>query len=185
MGRVLYFVKAVPAGSEAVKASLRALGLPLKPQRFAIVEAYTADSVQQACDGINHKTPWAKAVAEAMVAARVLSDTQSFFNLLMQVQDNATVLRIGHKSRVAIRTSRASAGALHRLAIPLSSNYEAWYHKNNPCANWAVEPVVRIDPRRASIKIKDTNPEMMKAITAARNTLLYFVQTFSNSNSRM
>lgn len=177
-------MKAVPRSRDSAKALIE-LGLPVQPQRFAIVEAYVTEEAQQACNGISLKTPWAKAVAQAMVSAQILDDTDSFMSLLMQVQAMATLLRVTKKSRVVLRKRQSSAGALHRLAIPLSSNYEEWYHKDNPAANWAVEPVVRIDPRNASVKIADPKPEMSKAITAAKNTLLYFVHTYSNSNSRL
>jgi hypothetical protein len=91
-------VKAVPRSTEAV-ASLQALGLPTEPQRFATVDAYIAQEAQQACNGIDMKTDWAQAAAAALVNAGMLADKQSFLNLLLRVQESATVLRVGKQSR--------------------------------------------------------------------------------------
>lgn len=177
-------MKATPRSPQAV-ASLRALGLPTEPQRFAIVDAYSVSDAQQACQGIDLKTPWAAAVAQAMVQAGLLADKESFINLLLRVQDHATVLRVGTQSKVMLTRRLPNSGDLHRLAIPLSSNYESWYHKNNADANWAVTPVVRIDPRKAKVIMTSQNPQMGRAMDAVRNTLMYFVHTYSMSNSKL
>jgi hypothetical protein len=157
----------------------------VEPQRFAIVDAYTVSEAQQACLGVDLQTDWAQAAADALVRAGMLGNKQSFINMLLKVQDNATVLRVGKQSKVKLTRRAGQAGELRRLAIPVSSNYERWYQKNNKAANWAVTPVVRIDPRRAKVQMKSENAQMSRAMDAVRNTLMYFVHTYSMSNSKL
>jgi hypothetical protein len=183
VGRVVHFVKAVPRPDAL--GSLLALGLPVEPQRFAIVQAYTASQAQQACMGVDLQTDWAQAAAGALAKAGMLADKQSFINMLLKVQESATVLRVGRHSQVKLSRRASEAGELHRLAIPVSSNYETWYHKNNEAANWAVTPVVRIDPRKARVTMRSENEVMNRAMDAVRNTLMYFVHTYSMSNSKL
>jgi hypothetical protein len=184
VGRVAYFVKAVPRCARAA-ACLQRLGLPVEPQRFAIVDAYTTTQAQQACQGVDLQTDWAKAAATALVSAGILADKPSFITLLQRAQDNATVWRVGQQSKVKLTRRLGQAGELHRLAIPLSSNYESWYHKDNLNANWSVTPVVRIDPRKAKVQMRSENAQMNRAMDAVRNTLMYFVHTYSMSNSKL
>lgn len=183
VGRVAHFVKATPRNAQCVR-SLQAMGLPTEPQRFAIVDAYTALEAQQACSGIDLQTDWAQATAAALVKAGMLADKQSFLGLLTRVQDFATVLRVGKQSKVKLRRT-GKPGELVRLAIPLSSHYPAWYHKNNEEANWSVSPVVRIDPRKAKVKMNSESQQMSRAMDEVRATLMYFVHTYSMSNSKL
>jgi hypothetical protein len=186
VGKVLYVVKATPKGTKQQKA-LQALGLPVEPQKFAIVEAYRTTEVQGGCK-VSHSEPWVKAVAKALVQANLLTNISSFKTLLETVQERATVLRAGKDSLVKLtRRSLPNSGALQELAIPLSSKYESWYHKGNTQANWHVQPVVLIDPRRAKVTVqtKDLKPEVKAALTAVSTALMYFVHTYSMSNLKM
>jgi hypothetical protein len=184
VGRVVHFVKCTPRDALATRALL-ALGLPTEPQRFAIVEAYTATLAQQACQGLALQTPWVLAVARALVSSGVLADRKSFLHLLRKVSDWATVLRVGKQCKVRLARRPGNSGELHRLAIPLSSKYEAWYHKDNEHANLTVTPLVRIDPRKAKVQMTPSSPGMSRAIEDVKKTLMYFVYTHSMSNSRL
>jgi hypothetical protein len=184
VGRVVHFVKCTPKGPEAAGALL-ALGLRAEPQRFAIVEAYTSTRAQGACDGLNLQTPWVQAAARALVSSGVLADKKSFLSLLHKARDGATVLRVGQQCKVRLTRRHDNSGELHRLAIPLSSNYVTWYHKDNVLADWAVTPLVRIDPRKAKVSMTPTSPGMTRAIEQVKKTLMYFVETYSMSNSRL
>jgi hypothetical protein len=184
VGRVVHFVKCTPK-SPAAEQALLALGLRTEVQRFAIVEAYTCTRAQGACEGLSLQTPWVQAAARALVAAGVLADRNSFLGLLHKVRDGATVLRVGQQCKVRLTRRNDTSGELHRLAIPLSSNYVTWYHKNNELADWAVTPVVRIDPRKAKVTMTATSPGMTRAIEHVKKTLMYFVETYSMSNSRL
>jgi hypothetical protein len=184
VGKVLYFVKATPR-TAAEEKSLQALGLPQKPQRFAIVEAYPVSQAQDGCK-VDPTSDWMKAVVAAMKASGVLTPSSNIKQLLNMVKERAAVLRAAKDSQVKL-TRRSKESGLRRLAIPLSSNYACWYHKGNDEANWHVQPVVMIDPRRAKVtlKTKDITAQMNRALAAVTTTLMYFVYTYSMSNLNM
>jgi hypothetical protein len=182
---VLHFVKAVPRSKEASQC-LEALGLPTEAQRFAIVEAYVATDAQDACSSITLKDQWAAAVAAALVKARQFGTPKDFITLLKKCREQAMVLRVGKQSRVTLTRRSGASGTLYRLAIPVSGNFEHWYHRQNDKANWAVIPVVRIDRRRATVTLKKSmSRTMTAAMDAIRDTLMYFVHTHSLSNNKM
>lgn len=182
-GRVAFFVKA-EVRDDNCREALRALGLPTETQRFAIVDAYAATDVQKGTQGATMKQPWVSAVAHALVSARLLMRPTEYPRLLGKVQDMATVLAIGHQSRVTLRRASPAAGTLKQLAIPLSSNFEQWYHLNEG-DNLAVHPVCRIDPRKCTTVVGDGTGAVRTAINAVRNTMLYFVHTYSSSNCKI
>jgi hypothetical protein len=182
VGRVAFFVKAT-VGEKCMDA-VQALGLPTQPQRFAIVQAYSAEDVQGGLAAATAQKPWVKAAAQALVDAKLLTTTGAYLRLLAKVRDMATVLAIGEGSRVALKGRTPGGGSLKLLAIPLSSNYEAWYHRT-PSANWAVHPVCRIDRRRVKVHMDGGRREVDRAIAAARRTLMYFVHTYSKSNAKL
>jgi hypothetical protein len=185
VGRVAYFVKATPVDQQAEQA-LHALGLPVEPQRFAIVQGYSASPAQDALSALSLKEPWVRAAADALKHANLLKDSASFTAMINRVRNWATVLRVTSKgSNVRLSRTRGSSGELDRLAIPLSSNFEEWYHKGNEHANWTVTPVVRIDPRRATVHMTPSGPAMQAAMNRIRGTVQYFVRTYSSSNSRL
>jgi hypothetical protein len=124
VGRVVQFVKAVP-WPDAL-GSLLALGLPVEPQKFAIVEAYIGSQAQQACMGVDLQTDWAQAAAGAQAKAGMLADKQSFIHMLLKAQESATVLRVGRQRQGKLSRRASEAGELHMLAIPVSSHYETW-----------------------------------------------------------
>jgi hypothetical protein len=95
------------------------------------------------------------------------------------------VLRIGQQCKVRLTRRHDNSGELHGLAIPLSSNYVKLYHKNNELAEWAVTPLVRIDPRKAKVTMTSASQGMTRAIEQVKKTLMYFVETYSMSNSRL
>jgi hypothetical protein len=186
VGRVSYFVKATPRSPED-RETVQALGLPTEPQRFAILDAYTASHAQGACEGLSMSMPWVKAAAKACSAAGVLGNNDTFLDMLQMVQSWAPVLRVGKNAQVKLTRGKGKSrrsGTLNRIAVPLSSNYEAWYHKDNPDANWVVQPVVRIDPRKAKTKMTSKGEEMDRAIKAVNSTKAYFVYTYSMSNNK-
>jgi hypothetical protein len=176
----MYFVKAT-VRNEASRASLEALGLPTETQRFAIVEAYKADHVQNGVKGATMKHKWMSTVAGALAAAKLLPSATEYPRLLAKVQNMATVLACAYNSRVTLKRPARTAGCLMRLAIPVSSNYELWYNKEGS-ANYAVSPVCRIDPRKCTTVYGNVDGTVQRAVTAVRSTMLYFVHTYSNSN---
>lgn len=178
-------MKATPR-TAAEEKCLQALGLPQKPQRFAIVEAYPVSQAQDGCK-VDLKSDWMKAVVAAMRASGVLTPGANIKQLLNEVKERAAVLRAAKDSQVKLTRRSKESGELRRLAIPLSSNYARWYHKGNDEANWHVQPVVMIDPRRAKVtlKTKDITAQMNSAMAAVTTTLMYFVYTYSMSNLNM
>jgi hypothetical protein len=128
--------------------------------------------------------PWVSTVAKALTDARLLRERKGNPNLLSKVTAMATVLAARKGSRVALHARSAAGGVLKQVAIPLSSNYEAWYHRTE-CANHAVHPVRRIDPRRVTVSMVAEDQELSRAIAAVKGTLMYFVHTYSKSNSRL
>lgn len=185
MGMVLCFVRVTPKTRRDAEA-FKNLGLPQEPQRFAIVQAFAASEVQQACKGA-YQTGWAATVAKAMVAAQVIQNTAQFRTILRTVNEGASVLRVASDSRVKLSRRHGTSGSLQTLAIPVSSNYEDWYHKDNTEANWHVAPVVLIEPRRMTIKVTGTIkcPKMKSALEAVKKSAMYFVNTYSTSNMRI
>jgi hypothetical protein len=181
VGRVEYFVKAEPR-SEVCKQAVAALGLPTEPQRFAIVEAFVAEDVQKSLSKLTLKTPWVKEVANALVKARITEKPTDFLGLLSAIQASCPVLAIGDSSRVKLRLPSAEAGSLARLAIPISSNCQAWYNKD---ANWGVLPLCRIDPRKSTVNMDVDAGRMQGAVNRLGKTKLYFVYTWSKSNSQL
>lgn len=189
MGRVKYFVKAVPKG--ASEPLLHALGLPLQAQRFAIVEAYTAENVQEGLHGlydgsaeVEQNAPWMKAVSNALVKAGLVERPSDFDDVLQRVDAWAMLLAIGHKSKVTLRSSsKTQGGALTQLAIPVSSLHPQWYHR--PAAGcWGVIPLVRIDPTGALVQSSKVEAgAMQRAVSRAKGRLLCFVHTYSRSGS--
>lgn len=183
VGQVACFVKAEPRTPAAKSAAAR-LGLPTHPQRFAIVDAYVAEDVQTVTKDITLQTEGVKEVAGALVAARLLSRPRQFLSLLERVRQQATVLAVGKASQVRLRgpnSDDAAAGALTRLAIPLSSNLQASYPR---CHTGAVAPVCMIDPRTEKIVMDVEHGPMQAAVRRITDTKLYFVHTFSKSNSK-
>jgi hypothetical protein len=136
---------------------------------------------------VDPTSDWMKAVVAAMKASGVLTPSSNIKQLLNMVKERAAVLRAAKDSQVKLTRRSKESGDLHRLAIPLSSNYARWYHKKNEQANWHVQPVVMIDPRRAKVtlKTKDISPQMSSAMHAVTTTLMYFVYTYSMSNLNM
>lgn len=189
VGQVQYFVKATPCTDEAMSA-LRALGIPSAVQRFAIVDAYRAEDVQTGLE-VDVKDSWFKTVSKALKSAGLVKKDTSFSGLLNEVKEMSTVLAVGHRARVTLTQRTAQSGTLCRLAIPLSSNSETWYHKEGAaCTNWSVHPMVRIDPRKERIgpmdlPTGDRRRTMQAAIKRVQETKLYFVHTFSKSNNKM
>jgi hypothetical protein len=164
--------------------AVQALGLPTQPQRFAIVQAYCAKDVQAGLATATAQKPWVRAAAQALVDAKLLKTRRDYLDLLSKVRGMATVFAIGEGSRVALQARTHGGGSLKVLAIPLSSNYEAWYH-HTPHANWAVHPVCRIDRRRVSVTMDTGQQDADRAVAVARRTLMYFVHTYSMSNAKL
>jgi hypothetical protein len=179
---VAFFVKAVVRDNEC-RAALQALGLPTETQRFAIVDAYAASDVQKGVTGVDMKQDYVKAVGGALAAAKLLPQASDYSKLLDKVHEMATVLACAKKSKVTLKRTAKTAGRLKRLAIPLSSNYEQWYHRAES-DNYAVHPVCRIDPRKCTTVFSNVTATVQPAIKAVRDTMLYFVHTYSNSNCR-
>jgi hypothetical protein len=169
--------------NERCRAALAALGLPTDTQRFAIVNAFAAQDVQKGMTGVNMKQAWARAVGGALASAKLLPSAADFPRLLAKVQDMATVLACPKKSKIALRRPSPAAGSLERLAIPLSSNCVQLYHRGGS-ANYAVQPVCRIDPRKCKTLFGTAEGPVRSAATAVRGTMMYFVHTYSNSNCR-
>jgi hypothetical protein len=141
-----------------------------------------AKDVQNATKNMTLGDPAVKAVANALVKSRLLNTPRRFLELLESVRQMATLLAIGESAKVHLRGRDADAMSLNRLAIPLSSNSDSWYH---PAANWAVAPVCRIDPRKVKLQMKVDPGPMQTAVNRISATKLYFVHTYSRSNSRM
>lgn len=179
--RVAYFVKATPISPNA-KNSVQQLGLPTDPQRFAIVDAYTVDDVQNATKGLTLHDPAVKAVANALVKARLLARPSEVLNLFERVRQNSTVLAMRQRAQLHLMLPDSEAGILKRLAIPLSSNCNTMFRGTG---NWAVAPLCRIDPRLHTLK-PSTVPtgRMLKACENIRDTMMYFVHTHSKSCSK-
>lgn len=189
MGRVAYFLKATPRSTQAA-AALQALGLPTEPQRIAMVDAYSAQDVQGGLSDIDMKVEWVSCVADALVKAGLLRRRDGFLGLLQHVRNGATVLAVGPQAKVELTQRSSQSGTLRRIAVPLSSKYEVWYHKpGTEGANWAVYPVCRIDPRKAKVGnvtlAGGGRVALQSAIHAVQNRLLYFVHTYSRSNSKL
>jgi hypothetical protein len=179
---VAYFVKALFRNEAAGEAAIR-LGLPAKPQRFAIVDAWVAEDVQSALRNISLKDLSVAAVANALVKAKIVKQPQAYMELLSKVQAMATVLAIGEDSKAHLsRPGDPEAGTLRRLAIPLSSNFATWYQQ---AANWAVAPICRIDPRVSKIQMHVDAGPMQSAVNRITATKSYFVHTYSRSNARV
>jgi hypothetical protein len=189
VGQVQYFVKAAPCSDDAT-AALRQLGLPTAVQRFAIVDAYRATNAQSGLE-VTGKEKWFKAVSQALCSAGLLQTLDCFAALLQEVRDWSMVLAVGEDARVKLTRRTATSGTLMRLAIPLSSKYAEWYSKEEAVSNWSVHPLVRIDPRRAPIGSLDLpagggkRRPMESAIQRIVDAKLYFVHTWSMSNSKM
>jgi hypothetical protein len=177
---VAYFVKAVLRNENTRNAATR-LGLPVTPLRFAIVDAYVANNAQAAIQNVSLREPAVMAVASALVKARLLETQQGYIDLLAKAQQSAALLAMNDASKAHLRTPAAEAGTLRRLAIPLSSNM-AWYHQ---AANWVVAPLCRIDPRLSKISMQVDGGAMKAAVNRITATKMYFVHTYSWSNSRM
>jgi hypothetical protein len=91
VGKILYVVKGTPKGVKQRKA-LQALGLPVEPQKFTIVEAYRTTQMQRGCK-VNHSDGWVKSVTKALVQAKLLTNSTGFKLLLETVEERANVLR--------------------------------------------------------------------------------------------
>jgi hypothetical protein len=181
VGRVAYFVKAI-LRSEGAKEAARRLGLPGQPQRFAIVDAFVADDVQSALRNVSLRDPPVAAVANAMVKAKLVKEPQAYLGLLSKVQAGATVLAVGQQSEAHLSIPGApEAGTLQSLAVPLSSNFATWYQET---ANWAVAPICRIDPRLSKLQMQVGSGPMQSAVNRITATKMYFVHTYSKSNSK-
>jgi hypothetical protein len=167
--------------NDASRDALRVLGLPTETQRFAIVDAYKADNVQNGAKGAIMKHAWVSTVGGALAAAKLLPSAAEYPRLLAKVQDMATVLACAYNSRITLKRPTRTSGCLKRLAIPISSNFEQWYNRDGS-ANFAVQPVCRIDPRKCTTVCGNVEGAVQRAVAAARNTMLYFVHTYSNSN---
>jgi hypothetical protein len=146
-----------------------------------MVEAYCASDVQNGLAAATEDKAWVKGAAQALVDAKILKHTTLYKDLLQRVQALATVFAVGKDSRLQLHARDPGGGSLKLLAIPLSSNYASWY----PHADWAVHPVCTINPRLVSVTMQATSRDLGKAITAVRNTLLYFVHTYSKSNAKL
>lgn len=189
VGQVAYFVRAQPKCEES-KAALEALGLPAEVQRFAIVEAYTAGDVQEALDelygaGSEPNRPWVDAVAQALQRSGLIDNPSGFRTVLKQVNSCARVLAMEANSRVVLPSkpgARVPGVPLRKLAIPVSSMRDDWYLKpERGC--WGCSPMVRIDPRRATVQCSVAKGAMQKAVNKAKKRIMYFVQTHSMSGS--
>jgi hypothetical protein len=124
--------------------------------------------------------PGIKAVANALVKAKLMKGPREYLGLLKKVQQSATVLAMYSAAKAHLRVPDSEAGTLRRLAVPLSSNFATWYQET---ANWAVSPVCRIDPRLARIQMQVDAGPMQSAVNRIAATKMYFVHTFSKSNS--
>jgi hypothetical protein len=181
VGRVAYIVKAQPRSATCGEAVSK-LGLPLKPQRFAIVDAFVVQDVQNATKNLTLKDAGMKEVARALVKAGLIRQENGILHLLKSARESAPVLAMGKDARVHLRGTDPEAGVLKRLAIPLSSNCASWCRTTD---NWSVAAVCRIDPRKVKLQMNVDPGPMQAAVNRISNTKLYFVHTYSKSNSRV
>jgi hypothetical protein len=145
------------------------------------VDAYVVNNVQTALQNVFLSDPAVMTVASAVVKARLLEARQGYIDLLGKVQQSATLLAMGAAAKAYLRSPDAEAGTLKRLAIPLSSNM-TWYHQ---ASNRVVAPLCRIDPRLNKITMQVDGGPMQAAVNRITATKMYFVHTYSWSNSRM
>jgi hypothetical protein len=187
VGKVAYFVKCTLANKEAKQAA-KALQISTGTHRFAIVDAWTVEDVQHGISDADYRQDWAKHAAKVLTQAKLLRREHMFRDLLLHVQEDATVLAMSADT-VMIRNQGGRGGTLKRLAVPVSSLYEQYYGRPAPDeANWAVHPLVRIDKRKVSLRLgiderKDTPTS--RAIKCIRGRSQYFVHTYSKSNSQL
>lgn len=188
VGQVAYFVKCKLANDEAKRAA-RALGISDATHRFAIVDAWTVEDVQQGIQEQDARTPWAKQVAKALVQAKVLHSEADLKRLFRAAQESASVLAMPTDGRVMLQHAAGRGGTLRRLAVPVSSLYEQYYGREG--SNWGVHPVVRIDKRKVSVNVTLASTrepggvnEARKAIKAIQRRSQYFVHTHSKSNNK-
>lgn len=111
-----------------------------------------------------------------------------FNKMLEAVGKQCQVLAQKKGDKVVLSSGEQRDYQITRLLVPLSSNRCKWYHTDG---SWDVNPVVRIDPRRATctyeIPTTCRSEEDKRALAArekVRNTAAYFVSTYSSSNTR-
>ena len=183
MGKVQYFVKAVPL--PIFQRHLEALGLPTQPQRFAIVDAYLADNVQHGMDlSAEDYEEWVTPVQQACVSAGLCRDHREFKNMLRTVEQFSELLAVAKDhSRVVLRHPGRQGRGLETLAIPLSSQAAEWYSASK--GPDSVEPVVRIQPSKKPLqRVRgERDPNSERAKKAMDNTLMYFVPPYARSGS--
>lgn len=199
IGHVQCLVKAVPRDEECRRA-IEALGLRPECQRFAIVEAREAHHVQKGCKGVDLSMNWAKATAKSLKESGALDKEEDFLTLLEIVNEDAMVLavkkdvtydkgamkgKLKRTEKIIPQSLAPLTGDLPVLAIPLSSSFADWYHKEDAGqGNWAVEPMVQIDKTKAPVVLDDPPGDMQRPINAAKAIEYYFVRNFSQSNAK-
>ena len=186
MGQVNYFIKATP--SKTALGAARELGLIVKAQRFAIVEAYVGKEAQGAGKGLSMQTEWVKAGGRAMYSARVTQREDGILGVISKAVESASVTAqtctpgTARARRVTLKGSRS--GELKKIAVPITSNFEEWYTKPAvESVNWVVSPVVRIDRQKVDLSVPEPEYHVGKMLDRASRRKQYFVNTYSMSNT--
>lgn len=184
-----YFVKAIPdTDNPDCLETLRAMGLPEEPQRFAIVDPYLVHDVNKGLmkeltdDSGKGEKKWVERVKNACIDSGVCEGEQHWKEMLEFVQYHITVLAMRSNSQLSLKHDTVrGAGTLKVLAVPVSSRYEEWYMDKKGA--YTVDPKVRMDPTKQGvdgIECKKGTPEA-SAETRRKNTTYYFTNTYSRS----
>lgn len=183
VGQAMFLVKAKPI--EVHLESLKSLGLPTETVRFAIVKPFKAQQAQRALEvSAQDKQGWLKKVVDKCIDARTCRTVQEFYKMLDTVLENSQVLKVPKKGGHAKLThpNHPKRGTLQLIAVPLSTKSETWFDSKRGVVS--CEPVVRIDNRKSVMKkVKGQTMDVQKALTVIDNTMMYFVTTYSRSNS--
>lgn len=188
IGRVQLFVKATLKRVPAATRAAHALGIAQGPHRFAIVKAWEASSDCQ--KGISEKDAqkqWAKAAAAALKTSKVFPDRdRSVKSLFKAVHEGARLFSVPKQgAEVRLKHGQKAGGVLDVLAVPVSSLYARYYHReSHQSDNWAVHPMVSVVKERSKIVIQPTGA-MNAAINRMRPVRWFFLHTYSCSNTKL
>lgn len=175
IGRVRYYVKAIPLDEDGRAEHARSFGLQFTtPRRYAMCDVWPATRVGYGLDGGSGSPEWRelwRTAVDCMQRAGVVASEDAAKALMRRVVLGAALYKVKMKPSEAVRLG--GAGGVAVIAVPLDQQYEG--------GEWEVRPMVSVHPKTSPMTVKNWGSAAKKALYASGKEYTFFTHTYGLS----